>query len=424
MSGYDRRIVDDELNELLPYLPAIALDGPKGVGKTTTAAQRCATRFDLDDERTLEVLRADASRMTAGPDPTLIDEWQRFPASWDIVRRAVDHDPTPNRFLLTGSTSLSNPQTHSGAARIVSVRMRPQTLVERGVESPTVSLKELLTGSRKPITGRTGVTLTDYVDAIVASGFPGLQATSGRARRAQLSAYLHHIIDRDFSEAGYDVRNPAALQRWLTAYAAATSTTTSYDKIRHFAAGDKGSAIAKTTANAYRDTLERLWLLDPVPAWSSATNHVSRLSLTPKHHLADPALAAQLLGVSADALIKAESGGPAIVRHGTLVAALFESLVALNLRVYAQASEARVHHLRTWSGDHEVDFVIVKPDQRFVAIEAKLKDTIHDSDLTHLRWLAQKFGSDLCDSVVVTTGREAYRRSDGIAVVPAALLGV
>jgi predicted AAA+ superfamily ATPase len=393
MSGYDRRIVDDELNELLPYLPAIALDGPKGVGKTTTAAQRCATRFDLDDERTLEVLRADASRMTAGPDPTLIDEWQRFPASWDIVRRAVDHDPTPNRFLLTGSTSLSNPQTHSGAARIVSVRMRPQTLVERGVESPTVSLKELLTGSRKPITGRTGVTLTDYVDAIVASGFPGLQATSGRARRAQLSAYLHHIIDRDFSEAGYDVRNPAALQRWLTAY-------------------------------AYRDTLERLWLLDPVPAWSSATNHVSRLSLTPKHHLADPALAAQLLGVSADALIKAESGGPAIVRHGTLVAALFESLVALNLRVYAQASEARVHHLRTWSGDHEVDFVIVRPDQRFVAIEAKLKDTIHDSDLTHLRWLAQKFGSDLCDSVVVTTGREAYRRSDGIAVVPAALLGV
>jgi predicted AAA+ superfamily ATPase len=134
------------------------------------------------------------------------------------------------------------------------------------------------------------------------------------------------------------MRNPAALQRWLAAYAAATSTTTSYDKIHRLATGDKETAMAKTTANAYRDTLERLWLLDPVPAWSSATNHVSRLALTPKHHLADPALAAQLLGVSAGALINAESVGPAIVRDGTLVGALFESLVALNLRVYSQAS--------------------------------------------------------------------------------------
>ena len=153
-----------------------------------------------------------------------------------------------------------------------------------------------------------------------------------------------------------------------------------------------------------------------------ARNHLTRLTAAPKHHLADPALAARLLGVSIDALLDGRSAGPAILRDGTLLGGLFESLVAQSLRVSAQAAEARVHHLRTKGGEREIDFIVERPDGRVVAVEVKLSQTVADGDVRHLRWLGDQMGDDLIDSVVITTGPEAYRRRDGVAVVPAALL--
>jgi predicted AAA+ superfamily ATPase len=147
------------------------------------------------------------------------------------------------------------------------------------------------------------------------------------------------------------------------------------------------------------------------------------LALPPKHHLADPALAARLLGADAAALLDARPLGPSIPRPGPLIGALFESLVTLNVRTGAQAAEAEVKHLRTKGGEHEIDLVVERGDHRILALEVKLAQTVGDDDVRHLRWLANQIGDDLLDAVVVTTGPEAYRRSDGIAVVPAALLG-
>jgi len=176
VANYQRRVVDDELDELLGDLPAVSLDGPKGVGKTATARERAAGVFALDEVETLELVRADPGRLVSAPEPTLIDEWQRFPASWDLVRRAVDLRAEPGRFLLTGSASPQRPATHSGAGRIVSLRMRPLTLPERGMESPTVSLSALLrgtpSGGRVEISGATLVNLQTYVEQIVAGGLP------------------------------------------------------------------------------------------------------------------------------------------------------------------------------------------------------------------------------------------------------------
>ena len=168
--------------------------------------------------------------------------------------------------------------------------------------------------------------------------------------------------------------------------------------------------------------LERLWILDPVAAWLPTRNRLARLSSPPKHHLADPALAARLLGVDADALLHARPAGPPIPRDGTLLGALFESLVTLCVRVYAQASEAQIGHLRTWSGDREVD-LIVERGRQIVAFEVKLGQVVDDRDVRHLVWLRNELGDDLADAAVITTGRAAYRRADGIAVIPAALLG-
>lgn len=422
MRNYVTRVVDAELDELLSQLAAISLDGAKGVGKTSTAGQRAASRLDLDRADTLEVLHADPARLTAGREPILIDEWQRFPSSWDVVRRAVDEDARPGRFILTGSTSPDSPPTHSGAARIVSVRMRPLTLHERGVETPTVSLAAVLEGTKPPVSGATKAGLEDYATEILAGGFPGMRMAAGRAQRAALDGYLERIVDRDFPDADHQVRNPAALRRWMAAYAAASSTTASYETIRDAATSGHGDKPAKTTTIPYRDTLERLWIVDPVPAWVPARNHLTRLTAAPKHHLADPALAARLLGVSIDALLDGRSAGPAIPRDGTLLGGLFESLVAQSLRVFAQAAEARVHHLRTKGGEREIDFIVERSDGRVVAVEVKLSQTVADGDVRHLRWLGDQMGDDLIDSIVITTGPEAYRRRDGVAVVPAALL--
>lgn len=420
---YLPRVVDGELDELLASLSAIALEGAKGVGKTLTARRRARTEYALDRRGARQVFGADPSRLVVGDSPILIDERQRLPDSWDLVRRAVDHDPAPGRFLLTGSAAPAGLGTHSGAGRIVRIRMRPLTLTERRVANPTVSLAELLTGTCRQLGGSTTVGVEIYATEICRSGLPGLRGLAERALRSQLDGYLDRIVDRDFPDLDHPIRHPAALRRWMAAYAAASATTASYDAIRDAATPGEGDKPAKVTAQAYRDTLERLWIVDPLPAWLPSRNHLRRLGSAPRHHLADPAFAARLVGADVGALLDARPAGLLAPRDSTLLGQLFESLVTLDVRVYAQAAEARVGHLRTHGGEHEVDLIVERGDHRVVAIEVKLAHTVGDDDVRHLRWLRDQVGDTLLDAIVVTTGADAYRRPDGIGVVPAALLG-
>ena len=420
---YGRRIVDKELDVLMGDLPALALEGARGVGKTATAVRRADTVFELDDPGQREVLIADPSMIDAAEGTVLIDEWQRHPPLWDLARRRVDAGARPGRFLLTGSAEPSEEPTHSGAGRIVRVRMRPLSLAERGVGQPAAGLGAMLTGERPSIRGSSEVGLRHYVEEILASGFPGIRSLGERARRAQIDSYLTRVVERDFPEQGLRVRRPGTLHAWLSAYAAATATTTSYNSLLDAATAGVSTKPAKTTTTAYRDVLSQLWLLDPVPGWVPNRNHLRRLTQAPKHHLADPALAAHLVGIDAGALLRGQSAGPAVRRDGTLLGALFESLVTLSVRVYAQAHEATVHHLRSRDGDHEVDLIVERRDQRVVALEVKLDGVPGSADVRHLLWLREQLGDDLLDAAVITAGAHAYRRPDGIAVIPAVLLG-
>lgn len=424
MAEYLSRIVDQELDALLPELPAIAIEGAKAVGKTATAAQRALTVSRLDDPAQREVVAAAPERLVRAPTPVLIDEWQYLPQMWDRVRRAVDDGADAGSFLLTGSASPAGTGTHSGGGRIIRLRMRPLSLAER-LPAPAgrVSLGTLLAGGRPDVEATTTASLDDYIREIVISGFPGIRSLGNRARRVQLSGYVARVIDRDFPELGRNVRRPDALRRWMAAYAAATATTTSFEKIRDASTSGEGDKPAKTDAIPYRDVLERLFILDALPGWQPSSNRIAELGLAPKHHLADPALAVTLLGLSEDALLAGEQTSPAIMRDGTFLGALFESLVTLSVRVYAQVNEARVGHLRTHRGLHEVDLIVERADGRIVAIEVKLAASVEGERFPHLSWIADKVGDRLLDRVVITTGREAYRRTDGIAVVPAALLG-
>jgi hypothetical protein len=420
---YRRRIVDDELDELFGSLAAMAIEGPKGVGKTRTALQRASTVHRLDDPAELAVAQGDPKLLLEGERPVLIDEWQRLPQVWDLVRRAVDDGAAPGSFLLTGSALPDPPPTHSGAGRIVSVRMRPLALSER-LQIASVSLAELLSGARAPVAGSTDVALADYAEEVMASGLPGVRPLSGRARRLQLDGYVDRTVDRDIpDDAGVAIRNPPALRRWMAAYAAASSTTAAFETIRDAASAGHDHKPSKTAMRAYRDALTRVWMLDEVPAWIPSNNRLRELGQAPKHQLADPAIAAQLLGVQAATLLTGQSSGPAIPRDGTLLGALFESLATQSVRVYAARNDAKTRHLRTMRGRHEVDIVVERADGSVVAIEVKLTRSVSDDDTKHLAWLRQKLGDRLLDQVVVNTGPRAYRRQDGIAVVPLALLG-
>ena len=420
---YRRRVLDDELDALLTGAAAIEIIGPRAVGKTETASARAASVFRLDDPATRTILSSDPDRLVRARTPILVDEWQRMPSSWDAVRRAVDADRSPGRFLLTGSASPAQPPTHTGAGRIVSLRMRPMTLAERGVAVPSVSLASLLRGDAGPIGGTTEVGLERYAHEMLGSGLPGLLGLPGRTIRAELDGYISRVIDRDLAESGQTVRNAPLLRRWLEAYAAAVSSTTSLAKIRGAAGGPREEVPAKPTAARYLDILESLWLIEPVPGWRPTGTDLSRLVLAPKHQIADPAFAARLRRVTIDALLRGAGPGSLNGRHATLVGALFESLVTLCVRVYAQAAEAGVHHLRDYGGAHEIDLIVEGTDGRILAIEVKLASVATDADARHLTWLRDLLGRDRVEAVIVTTGREAYRRRDGIAVVPAALLG-
>lgn len=301
------------------------------------------------------------------------------------------------------------------------LRMRPMTLAERGVGRPTVSLVDLLNG-RATIEGETDVRLETYVEEILRSGFPGIRtARTDRGLRAQLDGYLDRLFDHEVIENGAMQRRPAAMRQWLTAYAAATATSAAYETIRDAATPGQGDKPTKVTALGYSDVLQRLWILDPLDAWLPPHNHLTRLTAAPKHHLTDPALAARLLSLTADSLMGADA--TRVPRDRSMLGPLFESLVTLNVRVFAQSAEGRVGHLRTKAGRHEVDLIVTGEAGRVLALEVKLGATPNDADTQHLHWLRGEIGDDLIDAVIVTAGPYAYRRSDGIAVVPAALLG-
>jgi predicted AAA+ superfamily ATPase len=211
----------------------------------------------------------------------------------------------------------------------------------------------------------------------------------------------------------------------LASYAAAISTAAGYSEILdNSTAGESGKPAAKTTI-AYREALERLWLIDELPAWLAGENHYSRLKKTPKHYLADPAFAVRLLGINEEHLTgRKRLSGPSgrfDEKHGSIIGRLFEALVFQSLKVYASVNDAALYYFRTQNGDREIDFILEQGD-RVIAVEVKTAPSVSGEDVRHLVWLKGAMGDRLADAIIINTGNTAYRRPDGIAVVPAALL--
>lgn len=419
---YAPRILDQQLREALSDLAAVALDGAKAVGKTSTARQVARTVLELDVAEQAQLLQAGPALLSTAPTPLLLDEWQRLPEVWDLVRRAVDRDPTPGRFILTGSAEPQGAAIHSGAGRIARLRMRPLSLAERGIETPTVSVRQLLDDPDAQVEGRSALGLSDYVHEIVASGLPGIRSLHQAARELQLDAYIANLAAREFPDQGVTVRNPLALTAWMRAYAAATASTASYSVILDAATPGEADKPSKHTAATYRDALSALWVTDPVPAWAPVFSSFGALGKSPKHFLLDPAIAARLLHLDERVLLAGARTPTLGPQAGTILGHLFEALVGLSLQTYATACGAVLAHTRTSTGSHEIDYIVDRgPD--ILAIEVKLAATVEDKDVRHLNWLPAHVPHSRVTRLIVTTGTFAYTRLDGVHVVPAGLLG-
>jgi predicted AAA+ superfamily ATPase len=306
--------------------------------------------------------------------------------------------------------------------------MYPLSLAERGLCEPTVSIGKMLM-AKNPFTatveGENDVKVDRYIYEMAASGLPGIRKYNVENRKLALESYFDNILSHEFIQQGLRLRQPATLLRWLRAYSAAISTNAGYNEILDAATAGEGHKPAAKTTISYREALGNLWLIDELPPWVYGEDFFSGLKRSPKHYLADPAFAIYLLGLDEN-ILSADRGLPERVsrfdeKYGSILGRLFESLVQLSLNTYSCCNNAKLYFIATHTGDREVDFIIQK-GARSVACEVKFAPTVSDADCKHLIWLREKLGEDLADAMVVTTGALAYRRNDGIAVVPAALL--
>lgn len=415
---YLPRLADGLLDDHLHAMGAVLIEGVKGCGKTATARQRTASEVLLDTDPEAERRASlDPRLLLDGATPRLLDEWQRSPRTWDAVRRSVDDRGLPGQFILTGSaTPRDDIERHSGAGRFGILRMRTMTLTEKQATTPTTSVADLLAGTG-PDPMNSPLPVRDYLDHIAVGGWPLLVGADQRAARTYLDGYLDVIIDRDIEEVTGTPRNPRLVRRFLHAYAQMVSQTANLSTIMRRArdeADDEADVPSRHTAKAYLDSLRRMMIIDEVPAWDPSVRSSKRLSTTPKRLLADPSLAAALLRMSPSRMLE----------DLTTTGFLFESLVAHDLRIYAEASGAACYHYREAEGRLEVDYILETRDGNWLGVEVKLGESEIDKAATSLLRLADRVARRPAALVVVTGTSLAYTREDGVHVVPLGVLGV
>jgi uncharacterized protein len=396
-------MLDGLLAELLAELPAVMLTGPRAGGKTTTAARHAASVVRLDRVLEAEAFRADPDvALREYEEPILLDEWQEEPGVLGAVKRAVDADPRPGRFLLTGSVRAElDAATWPGTGRVVRVPMYGMTVREQlgRVERPT--LLDLLAAGDVPGVPRDPPDLRGYVELALRGGFPdpALRMTE-RARTRWLDGYVEQLLTTDAR--GVDQgRDPARLGRYLEAYALNTAGIVADATLIEFA------GVNRRTAVAYERLLTNLFVVDALPAWSS--NRLKRLSKARKRHLLDPALITSILQLDARG----------VLRDGDLLGRLLESFVVAQIRAELPlcASRPRLYHLREEHGRHEVDLLAELGAAKLLAFEVKA-GAADPRAARHLVWLREELGDRFCRGVVFHTAPRAYELDDRIVALP------
>ena len=423
---YEKRIIDESLKSYFEDLPAILIEGAKAVGKTETCSHLAKTVFSLDNEATRMLLKGDPEIILREEHPIVLDEWQLLPEIWTFVRHQVDKGLPAGSVLFTGSSIKVNSRIHSGAGRIVRMKMRPYSIEERKMSDEYIRISHLFNGSNTDkINGKTDKNITHYLDEIFKSGFPGIRNKAERTRKLLLSSYTTNIVEHEFSENGFTVKKPESLLAWMKAYAASIGTTTNFQTIIDAAMANNSEAPSRPTANNYREALKILYIIDEVQPFLAIGKLYPNLAKAPKHFMLDPAIALSLLGVSREQLETYKVPKHVGKFNQTLIGQLLESLVYQSLIVYADANDAQLYHFRDAKGTREIDFILQKGNA-LILFEVKADPDAKDQYVEHLNWFEDTVKDEFqVTKVLLNTGPYAYtRESDGVHVIPIAMLGV
>ena len=423
MKNYKKRIADRLLKEKLEYMGAVLIKGPKWCGKTTTAEQIAGSVLYVDEPskkvQNQSLAKLNPKLLLEGKTPRLLDEWQEAPELWDAVRFEVDHrDNGVGQFILTGSAAPLNSDerekiSHSGTGRFAWLVMRPMTLYESGESNGTISLKNDLFTNNPNLAAINVLGLEDIARLMCRGGWPRATMIASEKALKIADEYISAVANIDISRVDSVKRNPEFTRRLMKSYARHQSTQSSISTIYADIVSHDAESLSEDTITSYINALKQLCVIEDVQAWNPNLRSKAAIRTSDTRYYIDPSIATASLGI----------GPKDLINDLKTMGLIFETLAIRDLRVYAEANNGQLYHYRDKSG-LECDAVICLKDGTYGLIEIKIggEDNISDGAET-LKVLREKIDTDKMNApsflaVVIAVGDYAYKREDGVFVLP------
>lgn len=415
---YKHRIADGILEKKLRSKGAVLIEGPKWCGKTTTAEQQARSILYMDNpasfESNLQMAEIDPGILLEGDTPRLVDEWQLAPKLWDTVRFEVDHRHQVGQFILTGSAVPSDEESmqHSGTGRFSWLTMRPMSLYESGESNGKVSLSHLFE-SCENIVATNSLRIDDIAFLICRGGWPFACSLQGDAALAQAFDYVDAVIKKDVSWVDGTNRNITTTRLLMRSYARNQGSQATIGTIVADMMTNDENEIGVKTAGSYLDALRKIFVIEDSEAWNPNLRSKTAIRTANTRYFIDPSIGTAVLGL----------GPKDLINDLNTMGLFFETLCVRDLRIFADALDGQVFHYRDKSG-LECDAVIHLRNGRYGLVEIKLGgDRLINEGASNLLALVDKINTDKMKEpsflmVLTGTGDFAYRRKDGVYVVP------
>lgn len=418
MKEYKNRIVDEILVKKLKGKGAVLIQGPKWCGKTTTAEQISNSILYMaksDEQEQNKVLaEINPSLLLAGDVPRLIDEWQIAPKLWDAARYEIDHRNAEGQFIFTGSSVPANMDDviHTGTGRFAWLLMRPMSLYESGESTGEVSLKDLFEGKEK-IQGINNLDLEKIAFLVCRGGWPRAIYMEEEIALEQAFDYYKAVVETDISKVDNISKNPERVKKLMRAYARNMGSQASNETIKGDIIANDSQSLDTDTVLSYVNALKKIFVVEESPAWNPNLRSKTAIRTSDTRYFVDPSIAVAALGI----------GPKDLMNDLNTFGLLFETLCVRDLRVYAESLNGDLYHYRD-SNDLECDAVIHLRDGSYGLIEIKLGgDSLINEGAENLKKLESRIDVEKMKNpsflmVLTATGKYAYKREDGVYVVP------
>lgn len=418
MDKYKERIADKLLEKKLKGKGAVLIQGAKWCGKTTTAEQisKSILYMAKPEDKSQNLILADInpSVLLEGDIPRLIDEWQIAPKLWDAIRFEVDHRNTEGNFILTGSSVPAdmNEVTHSGTGRFSWLTMRPMSLYESGESNGNVSLKNLFEKNEN-ISAQNKLNLEDIAFLCCRGGWPRSIFMEKEIALEQAFDYYDAVVESDISRVDNVSRNPERVKKLMRAYARNIATPASNETIRNDMKENDNNSLDVDTIYSYIEALKKIFVVEESTAWNPNLRSQTAIRTSNTRYFVDPSIATASLGI----------GPKDLINDLNTFGFIFETLCIRDLRVYAESIGGTVYHYRD-ANNLECDAVIHLRNGKYGLIEIKLGgDKLINEGIENLKNMYNKIDTEKMKNpsflmVLTATGNYAYRRDDGIYIVP------